>query len=519
MASTSRTLTAKFDGDTTGLAAAAKRGEKIVDDFGDKSGKKFGSGFGGGFKNWLAGDGTKLFGESGQFGGSVFGSGLLGALKTPVLGPALIATLGATMAVAMPAVGAIAAGALVFAFGAGLVGLGLAVTRNSPKVQAAMDRMIKPIGPKLKELAKPFEDTWVEILAGARNTFDKFAPALGKAFKALAPVTAIFAGQFFDAMEELEPVIAPVVDAFAAIAKSLGPALPGIVGGIAKGITAIAESVEKNPTALTDFFEGIGDILTLALGLLAALNDMNGAIEDLTGGLSGVDVLFSALTFPLALLTLGVKAATFQLKFLDAAWGKVKKIFTGKWIAKLSADAGPFFTVLGKALKSAGKWAASRFMAAVTADAQGVFTVLSKAYEAAAKWVSSFFKARFGVDIGSVFDRFNDALKVGRNWAGKVFNATFGGIKGGGIPFLPGLAHGGAAMPGRSYLVGERGPEILTMGATGGSVTPNHELGGGDVTVFITIDGQQLQGRIDKTVRGRDRGVKRALSAGATRGS
>ena len=43
---------------------------------------------------------------------------------------------------------------------------------------------------------------------------------------------------------------------------------------------------------------------------------------------------------------------------------------------------------------------------------------------------------------------------------------------------LPGRALGGPVRPLRSYVVGERGPEILTMGATGGFVTPNHALGG-----------------------------------------
>ena len=38
---------------------------------------------------------------------------------------------------------------------------------------------------------------------------------------------------------------------------------------------------------------------------------------------------------------------------------------------------------------------------------------------------------------------------------------------------LPGFADGGFAQPGRSYIVGERGPELLTMSASGGYVTNN----------------------------------------------
>ena len=51
---------------------------------------------------------------------------------------------------------------------------------------------------------------------------------------------------------------------------------------------------------------------------------------------------------------------------------------------------------------------------------------------------------------------------------------------------IPGLATGGMASAGGTYLVGERGPELLTMGARSGYVTPNHALGGGTVNVTVT---------------------------------
>lgn len=51
-----------------------------------------------------------------------------------------------------------------------------------------------------------------------------------------------------------------------------------------------------------------------------------------------------------------------------------------------------------------------------------------------------------------------------------------------------GEAFGGRASPYKTYLVGERGPEWLTMGAQSGFITPN--AGGGDITV--NIDGEKL---------------------------
>ena len=48
-------------------------------------------------------------------------------------------------------------------------------------------------------------------------------------------------------------------------------------------------------------------------------------------------------------------------------------------------------------------------------------------------------------------------------------------------------ADGGPVSAGRSYIVGERGPELFTPGASG-NITPNHQMGGGGVIVNQTIN-------------------------------
>ena len=65
------------------------------------------------------------------------------------------------------------------------------------------------------------------------------------------------------------------------------------------------------------------------------------------------------------------------------------------------------------------------------------------------------------------------------------------------------LASGGMAKGGKSYLVGERGPELFTPGVSG-MVTPNHGLGGG-TTVVVNVDasGSSVEGDED---RGRELG-------------
>lgn len=58
------------------------------------------------------------------------------------------------------------------------------------------------------------------------------------------------------------------------------------------------------------------------------------------------------------------------------------------------------------------------------------------------------------------------------------------------LGFGGGHADGGDVTPGKTYLVGEKGPELLQVGAAGGSIVPNGQFGGGstsNVTVVQNI--------------------------------
>jgi hypothetical protein len=66
----------------------------------------------------------------------------------------------------------------------------------------------------------------------------------------------------------------------------------------------------------------------------------------------------------------------------------------------------------------------------------------------------------------------------------------------GGLPGIGGFfrAEGGPVSKGRSYIVGERGPEMFTP-ASSGNITPNHELGGStNVVVNVDASGSSVEG-------------------------
>ena len=88
---------------------------------------------------------------------------------------------------------------------------------------------------------------------------------------------------------------------------------------------------------------------------------------------------------------------------------------------------------------------------------------------------------------------------------GGMFGGGGGGTMGGGGYFDPitglgtagpnfGLANGGTARAGSTYMVGERGPELFSPGVTG-TITPNHALGGStNIVVNVDASGSSVQG-------------------------
>lgn len=72
-------------------------------------------------------------------------------------------------------------------------------------------------------------------------------------------------------------------------------------------------------------------------------------------------------------------------------------------------------------------------------------------------------------------------------------NTALGGIPGMSAFFGGGKAKGGTVTGGRSYMVGEKGPELFTPGRTG-SIAPSGSFGGANVVVNVDASGSQAQG-------------------------
>jgi hypothetical protein len=64
-------------------------------------------------------------------------------------------------------------------------------------------------------------------------------------------------------------------------------------------------------------------------------------------------------------------------------------------------------------------------------------------------------------------------------------------------------AQGGPVGANQSYLVGEKGPEILRMCSNAGSIVPNDQMGGGPVTVNFNISTVDAEGFDELLIRRR----------------
>lgn len=370
----------------------------------------------------------------------------------PPMGQLLAGVLAAGLAVSLaPLLAAAISSAVLLALGGGVLALGIMSAIDNPKVTKAFDGLKKKATKLFDDFGKPF----VEPLVRAAKTFskliDQLRPQVVQLGKIIAPVIDKLAPALAGFFKSMMPGITAAVKASVPLFEVLAEKLPGI--GQAIGI--FFEEISKNGADTTLFFSDLLDAITkLIVGIGVAIGWLTKFYSNIRQGL--IDARNSFLQFTVyALNQIG--------RLLDGATKALG------WIPglgpKLQAAQSEFRKFQENANRELNK----------VRDRSIKITVWSNVGEVAAR-VGSILAGLKGVKIGA-------------------------------------RASGGPVQGGRSYLVGERGPEILTMGANG-YVTPNHKLGSGGgsgETVYeITLN---IADGISQVFRIRDRDLKRRLSA------
>jgi hypothetical protein len=295
---------------------------------GEKSSDSFKSGFSGAFARGA----SNFFGNIAENATGILSRSFGTAISSnPYLGGGIAAAVGAGLVAGMPAIGSLAAGGLVAAFGSGIAGIGIAVAAQSKEVQDEFDNLKSHVSGVVVEISKPFRPVLVDITRMFRGTFDQFAPYLENAFAKMAMPIRSFAGFASEGFARLRFSIGPVTEAFNALIGSVGPRLPGIFQNISNSINQVAASISSNPETFAGLVEWAGDLAAGLITLVARLSDAANWIQ------RNADVIIGSLG---------------QFDELGKVWGFLgEKILGG---SKSSREASDSFSSLSSTADAAG---------------------------------------------------------------------------------------------------------------------------------------------------------------------
>lgn len=503
-----RTVRIRFDGSARGLEKAANKAARDIDKFGDRarssmadSGGESGKSF---FRRFTsAAGGMALSGMTNL--ASKMGTGLARAVQSnPWIGLAIAAAIVAVAVPAMVVAGAAIGAALVGAIGAGIAGLGVLVQAQTDKVKSAFDDLKTDVTNTLQDISKPMQGVILDIFNQVREVVDFFAPTLRKAFQSMEPHLKRFFNFVFEAFKQFKPAIKPVTEAFNTLLDAIGPMLPVVARMIAQGIKDIATTIKENPGAFKK-------LVAFFLALIPMLIDFIGLLMDIW-------VWFANDALP---------AISSFFQFFGDVWRKAKELVQRAWDAIVSAA------------RSAWGWVKG-IWGHVTGFFEGIWNGITSGVSTAMNWVEQRFSdAKNWVEsvwdgIRGFFSGLWDGITGGLEWAingaiGLINDAIGGinwilrqanklpGVSISTIPTIPRLEEGGHATAGRTYLVGEAGPELFTPSSSG-TVTPNDELtsAGGPQVIenHIEIGGEVVR-VVRSEIRSSNQSLRRAVVSGA----
>lgn len=264
------------------------------------------------------------------------------------------------------------------------------------------------------------------------------------------------------------------------------------IGLVIVAIAALIAIVVLIATKTTWFQDGFGK----AFGAVKAIAEAVGKWfrGTLWPWLSGV---FGAVTGAVGKMRDGIGSHFNSLvKWLGGIPGRIGSAVSGAWSGLTGALSSADSWVRGK-VDSLVKWFGG-LPGRISKNVSGMFNGITGAFKSAINWIiGKWNDLSFGIP----------AIDTHIPGIGKVGGFTLN------TPNIPMLAVGGRAIGSGLALVGERGPELLDLNAGARVVPLDQGAGGGDTVVYVTIDGQQLQGRIDKTVRDSNRELKRTVKA------
>ena len=331
--------------------------------------------------------------------------------------------------------------------------------------------------------------------------------------KTISPEEVQKAKKFRDNMNNLKDT---VEDLSLQIGEHLVPAISDAVGALNKlqvpkisgGLTRYLFGSESSDRAIGQMQIAAGVLEIFGINLGKAKNDNPLITEEQINNMQmaadeldlmnrhTLDVLKYGKQEPFNKLTTGAKNLKIELDNINEAWDRL----TGNLNATVEFDRATqqLITLEETAAKAFATGADSDIAAYNEAAATFAGTIANIA-EGLGKIASREIKIRFDAEGPAAALALAAWYRSGGELSGLNASQLIGAS---GFSFsVPARAAGGPVTAGGTYLVGERGPELLTMGARGGYVTPNNAMG---ATVNVTVtsaDPNQVVAAIQRWVR------------------
>lgn len=367
-------------------------------------------------------------------------------------------------------------------------------------------------------------DRFVKGVGAATDALRKFAPEISSGFQAVFDITGKVASSLGTALrsatDSLTPSLGKLWDSIAnkllpslerLWTNVLQPMLPVLGVAFVAALQAVTLGIDllvQGISAVANVFADHPVLSAAGLGAIAVV---------IGGALVGAFIAWAAAATGAAIATV---AATWPILAIGAAVGVLAYLVTTNWASIVGA-----FEAAGNFIGEKLTWLKDHFFEAV-GFIIGYFATLpikipflvATALISAIQFIGSI---NWGGVFGSIGAFFAQAMETVKNAAvsawnfiknikwgdvliniGKgignaimgliegALNGAFAGIPGSPKVKLPRLATGTDYFQGGMALVGERGPELVTM-PRGSSVTPNNQLGsiGGNTTINVTFSG------------------------------
>lgn len=384
--------------------------------------------------------------------GEKIGGAISGAVEAiPPMGKLVAGVLVAGLAVALaPVLGAAISSAVLFALGGGVLALGIKSAIDNPKVAKAFEGLKKKATKVWDSFGKPFEKPLIRAARTLGDILDDLRPNIEKLGKTIAPVIDQLVPAFGEFLRNAMPGIQKAVEAAVPLFEILAAKLPKI--GDAIGI--FFSEISANGDDTNQFWSDLLDLIAnLIIGLGVVIGKLASWYSNVRNFMTQASMRFR--------------------EFKVAAINELGQILEG----------------------------AARALSWVP----GVGPKLDKANREFQQ-----FRAKANRELAAIKDRevrINVWSNVGEvvNYVGRQLASLGGTTKKKGK-----RASGGPVSAGRSYLVGERGPEVVTMQGNG-YVTPNRDLGGGFTgDLYVEVD---LGSAVKQVLRIQNRDLKRRVGA------